>query len=140
MCVMGSRLAEAARRRFRVPLLTAGEPRGSLILEVLMAVVVFAVVGTAVLSGVSIAQISGSKLETQSTAENLARNQMESVFTQPYQPAPYTYTSVQLPPGYAAGAQAEEFVTGDGDIQRVIVTVSLDGQDILILETLRARE
>ena len=109
-------------------------------LEVLMAVVVFAVVGTAVLSGVSIAQISGSNLETQSTAENLARNQMESVFTQPYQPVPYTYTSVQLPPGYVAGAQAEEFVTGDGDIQRVIVTVSRDGQDILILETLRARE
>ena len=65
---------------------------GTILLETAVASIVFALVGTAVLSGMSTMYDSGSLTEAQSVAENLARNQMEFVFNQPYrepQQTPY---------------------------------------------------
>ena len=59
--------------------------RGSLLLETVIAVMVFSMVGTAVMAGLNTAYMSGTKIEAQSAAENIARNQMESVFSLPYQ-------------------------------------------------------
>ena len=57
--------------------------RGSLMVEVVVAVVLFGFVGSAVLAGLSTAHTSGARTKAQAVAENLARNQLEDVFSQP---------------------------------------------------------
>ncbi len=109
-------------------------------METVVATLVFALVGTAVLSGVSTAHTSGARTERQSKAENIARDQMEYVYSLPYVAPPAAYPAVETPPGYTVEAASEEYVTGDADISRVVVTVRHGGIDTLVLETLRVRE
>jgi hypothetical protein len=103
---------------------------------------VFALVGTAVLSGLSVMHKTGALVEGHSVAENVARNQMAYVFTLPYQDWPATYATMpaQVPNGYSVTALAEEYVVGDPDLQKVVVTAARDGDSILTLETVRSRQ
>ena len=119
---------------------TVLDARGSLLLESMAAITVFALVGGAVLSGVSTALNTGSMVEGQSVAEEIARNQMESVFNESYQePQSTPYPTIVPPTRYAVSVAADEYLTGDLDIEMVVVTVSRDNQSILVLETLRTR-
>jgi len=114
-----------------------GVESGALLVETVVAVMVFTAVGTAVLTGLSTSQTSSGKTERQSIAENIARNQMEYVASLPYQPPPHTYPSVGVPAGYSVTAQAIEDVPGDTNIEKVVVTINFEGQVILSLETFR---
>ena len=114
--------------------------RGSIMVETVVAVIAFSLVGSAVLVGLSTAHSSASRTDRQSIGENVGRNQMEYIFSLPYQSPPHTYPSVSAPPGYMVTAAAEEFVMGDPNIEKLNVTVSRDGGNILVLETLRARD
>jgi type II secretory pathway pseudopilin PulG len=122
----------------------AGDCRGSLLLETVIAVMVFALVGVAVLAGLSTAYTSGSKTEVQSVAENLARNQVESIFSGPYrepQQTPYP-TMTGVPTGYSIGTAVDfkDAVSPDPEVEKISVTARYDGRDILTLETLRGRD
>ena len=131
------RLARAVVGLFQAAAL---DTRGSLLLESMIAITVFAIVGGAVLSGTSTALNTGSIVEGQSVAEELARNQMESVFNESYQePAGSPYTTIVPPARYAVSVAADEYLIGDVDIEMVVVTVSRDSQSIMVLETLRTR-
>lgn len=110
---------------------------GIALLEVVIALSLFALVGIAVLVGTSTIHSSGAVTEEQSLAENIARNQMERLFSEPYQPPPSSYTSISVPSGYNVAAAASEYVPGDTNIERIIVTITHQGQHILTLETLR---
>ena len=103
--------------------------KGSILLEAAVAVLVF---------GTSTAPSSGERNENQATAENIARNQMENVFTQPYLPPPASYPSITVPSNYTVTAEASEYFQGDSGLAKLKVTVSLDGANILTLESLRA--
>lgn len=130
------------------------ESRGAALLESVIALTIFAALGTAVLMGVRAAHNSGDVTERNSIAENLARNQMEYVFDQPYLSPPATYVSIAnavdvsytVEPGFSVMAQALVFTDGDPSIvndtnlEKVLVTVSEGGQSILSVETLRANE
>ena len=103
---------------------------------------VFAMVGTAVLSGMGTAYLTASKVQVHAVAENLARNQMEAIFSEPYQaPGQTPYLTIAVPANYSLSA-ATEYVPGapGTDIEKVIVSVSHGGQDVLILTTLRFNE
>lgn len=115
----------------------AQKQTGALLLETTVSVVVFALVGTAVLTGASIVSTSGAETDRQSVAENIGRNQMEYSAAQPYQPAPYNYQLVPVPTGYAVQAVAVEAIVGDPNIQKIIITVTFDGSELLTLETYR---
>ena len=118
----------------------AMDTNGNLLLETLVAITIFALVGVAVLSGTSTALNTGSKVEDQSVAEQIARNQMESVFNESYQePLSTPYPTIVPPAGYTISLTADEYLTGDKDIEMVVVTVSRDSKSILVLETLRTR-
>ena len=120
---------------------TSLDTPGSLLLESMIAITVFAVVGGAVLSGTSTTLSTGSIIEGQSVAEEIARNQMESVFNQSYQePAGSPYATIVPPARYADSVAADEYLSGDVDIEMVVVTVSRDSQSIMVLETLRTRQ
>ena len=120
----------------------ATDAKGSLLLETVIAVLVFTLVGAATLSGLSITQIAGALIEEQSAAENIGRNQMEYIMTLPYQAPPSSYPTLAVMPGYNLTAEAqEESVEGappDPNLQKIVVTVTRDGEEILVLESFRA--
>ena len=119
--------------------------RGGMFVETILVVMIFGVVGTAVLSGISGTRSSGARTERQGFAENIARNQIEYIFTLPYQEPPSTYPSIDLSGqdyvGYAASSQAivDPDASGNPNIERVLVDVSFGGEAILSLETLRSK-
>jgi len=74
---------------------------------------------------------------------------MEYVSSLAYVSAPGNYASVAddtglnltVPSGFAVSAAAQTFVADDGfegSIQKVVVTVTKDGQSVLVLEALRS--
>jgi hypothetical protein len=73
--------ASALLDRFRA---LALDTRGGMLLETVVAIIVFALIGTTVLVGVSTARRSGAIVDHQSIAENVARNQMEYTFSRAY--------------------------------------------------------
>ena len=124
------------------------ESRGSLLLETVVAIIVFALIGTTVLVGVSTARRSGELVDTQSIAENVARNQMEYLFSRAYKAPPLSYASIadlpdndfNVPSGFTVTATAI-LRSGivDPDIETVRVTVSHLGEQVLVLESIRGR-
>ena len=117
----------------------AGGSGGFLMVETVVAIIIFALVATAMLAGVSTAKLSGSKTEGHSTAENLVRNQIEEIFSQPYLAPPVTFTPIAAPTGYTVTATAVEYVSGDPNMERIEVTITRSGEVILVIETLRTK-
>ncbi len=136
--------------RFRSAIsgLPAGNSMGITLIETVIALAMFSSAGTAVLMGVGAAHRSGDTVNASAVAENLARNQMEYVTSLPYVAAPGNYASVgddpsldlSIPAGFAVSAAAQSYIADDGlpgVIQKVVVTVTRDGQSVLTLESLR---
>ena len=119
-----------------------GDARGGPLMETVVALSVLTVVGTGVLLGISTIQISGSSTEDQALAENIARNEMENLFAQLYQATTTpTYASISdVPSGYAVTTDSTPYVGSDPNLQKIVVTVSHGGKEILVLETLRVKE
>jgi hypothetical protein len=110
-------------------------------LETMVAMMVLSLVATSAVAGLSGARTLGAGIEAHSIAENIGRNQMEYVFSLPFQEPTSVYPSIaDLRPGYGVSAVAEEFIPGDSNIEKLVVTVTGQGRNILVLETLRARE
>ena len=108
-------------------------------LDAVIAMMTFSIVGFAVMGGLSTTQLSSNAVEGQSVAENLARNQLELAFAAPYISPPTTYATVGVPNGYGITAVAEQFVSGDTNVQKIVVTVTRDGAGVLMVETLRVK-
>ena len=122
---------------------------GLTLMETVIALAMFAYAGTAVLLGVVAAHTSSDRVSASAVAENLARNQMEYVLSQTYVAAPGNYPSVgddlslniNIPSGFAVSAAAQTYLADDGytgSIEKIVVTVTRDGQSILVLESLRS--
>ena len=112
---------------------------GGLLIETVVALTVFGVLGSAVLSGVQTSHVSKGKFDIQSEAENLVRNQMESALQKTYKAWPDTYDAVtSTPAGFTVTAQALQYSTStDSNIQTVRVTVFHDGLPIKFFDTVR---
>ena len=124
----------AARARARVC-----SQRGTMMVEALIAVSVFTLLGAAVLSGSTATRNASARAEQAAVAENIARNQLETILAAPYQDPPHSYTPISTPPGYAVTADALELVGGDTNIATIVVAVTVNGEPVLRLESLRTR-
>ena len=127
-------MVRSAGGRFRR---LAHDSRGFALFESVIAVTIFAALGTAVMVGIRTANISTQVVERHSIAEKLARNQMEYVFTQGYlNPGPgVNYISIEndsdftVDSGFSVSATAQVVPTNeiplvtDADIEKVVVTV-----------------
>ena len=122
---------------------------GVTLMETVIALAIFSSAGSAVLMGVSAAHISSDRVNASAIAENLARNQMEYVSTLSYVAPPGSYPSIAddvglnitLPSGFVVSAAAQTYLADDGlsgSIEKVVVTVTRDGQSVLVLESLRS--
>ena len=119
---------------------------GITLIETVIALAMFSSAGTAVLLGVGAAHTSSDRVSASAVAENLARNQMEYVFSQDYLPPLGIYDSVEddlflnitIPSGFAVTTAAQVYVVEDDAIEKVVVTVTRDGKTVLVLESLRS--
>ena len=127
---------------------TTVDSRGSILLETVVAVVIFALIGAATMVGIQTSTLTGERVEDKSIAENLARNQMEHVFNQAYMAPPLEYASIADIPGNTFSVPSDFTViavaveragTAGTDVETVRVTISRNGQEILVLETIRGR-
>lgn len=128
-------------RTFQLARLTgrARGQTGGLLIETVVALTVFGVLGSVVLSGVQTSFISKRNFDSQSVAENLVRNQMEYVLEQTYKGWPDTYSAVtSTPAGYSIVAKAVKYATStDSNISTIEVTVYHEGQPVKVFETIR---
>jgi len=118
------------------------DSHGALLLETLIAVTVMISVATATMVGLSATQKVRTDLERQAMAENIVRNQMEYIWSFPYQTTSAQYQVTTVPSGYQVSnvQQVEELIAGNSNLQKITVTVSHDGSELLVLETYRTNE
>jgi prepilin-type N-terminal cleavage/methylation domain-containing protein len=135
-----------------------GASRGFTLIEVLIALALFAIIGITFAGGLATASRAVMTGDVRTNAESLARTEMEYVKSQEYSPAPWSYivTSLGSTPscgecptptwfksahirsaeyaGYSASVQAEALDDPDNGIQRVTVMVSHEGRLVITLE------
>ena len=116
------------------------DERGALLVEALVAVSVFTLLGAAVMTGLSATGRAARSIDESTASENLARNQIETVLAAAYQDPPHTFATLTPPPGYAVTAEAVELVPGDPNIAKIVVSVTLNGQPTLTLESVRLKD
>lgn len=129
------------------------EQKGVTLLETLAALALLAIIGVAFLSAIATSSITMANAEEKVEIDNLARAQME--YTKSGNYTDYIYGSPDIPPDYAtldelapADPYAIPIPTGysinvtavaldeelDGGIQKITVTVSREGKDLLVME------
>ncbi len=117
--------------------------RGFTLIEVVIAMLLLGIIGVALLSGLAGASKALVITDERATAESLARSQMEYVKNQAYDstnnPPQYSLLS-SIPSDYIIATTPERLdPVGDGTanddgIQKITVTVSHNGKEILTLE------
>lgn len=125
--------------RIKKPGLLAGQERGAMLIETLIALVILGIISVAFLSGLATASKANIITDEQATAESLARNQMEWVKETDYVPGANQY----LPPmpdgdsyaSYSAVTTAQPLHNPDDGIQRIAVTVRHLDKDVFRLES-----
>ena len=132
MAFMRRRCSTIRRRLLPV----ARDSTAAFLLEALIAASIFMTVAATALIGASATQRARGVIDRSATAENVARNQMEQIFSQAYQTTTALYSAVTVPSDYSVTA-AQQTLDATTDLQKIIVTVFKDNESILVLETLR---
>ena len=105
------------------------------LVESLIAVAIVGIAITALVATLSTGSIAVRKTDERVTAENLAQAQLEYTKAQAYSTAPASYDTIApLATGYSISAEASSISDRDADIQKVTVTVSYNGETMLVME------
>jgi Tfp pilus assembly protein PilV len=118
----------------------AGE-EGLGLVEVLVAVAIVGMTLVALLAAISTGSIGVTTTDSEVTAANLARSQLEYTRSQPYAEVPTEYATVTPPAGYTVSVQAAsipEPVT-DANIQKITVIVARDGKTLATVEDYKVK-
>jgi len=111
--------------------------KGTTFLEIVLGLAILGLVGSGFMTALSTSYISSGKLQVQTKAENMARDQMEYIKGRPFQVAPATYPVFDFWsdfPGFSVTAQAFPTAENDPNLQKVVVTVSRGSKTVLVLE------
>ena len=109
----------------------AQDQRGLGLVETLVAV---AILGTSVVAFVvalSAGSIAVGEQGEEVVAQSLVQTQLEYTKSYPYDPEATTYPTVDTPEGYTISVGVASIPDTDTDIQKITVTVSRDGEDLL---------
>ena len=112
--------------------------RGGLLLETVVALSVFGVVGTSLMSGVQTSYTTKTQFDIRSRTENIVRNEMEAVFAQAYKPPGQTYSTATTSDGFVVTSEAIDYsTTSDSNLEIVRITVLHGGVTVKVLEAAR---
>lgn len=124
------------------------DQRGFGLVESLVAVAILGVAVVALVIVLSAGTVAVGECNQQMVAQSLARTQLEYTKSYPYDSGADTYpyvdtydephnpSPITLPEGYAIAVEVEAILepATDDNIQKIIVTISRDGEDILTIE------
>lgn len=128
------------------------EQKGVTLLETLAALALLAIIGVAFLSAIATSSITMANAEEKVEIDNLARAQMEYtksdnytdyIYGPPAIPPDYTTLdelapanpyAIPIPAGYSINVTAVALHEPDTGIQKITVTVSREGKDLLVME------
>ena len=119
----------------------ARDRKGALLLETIIAITLLGSVGTALVVGLQTTNRSGAFTESQGIREEIARNQMEDIFSRAFL-GPTTTSSypviTSVDPNHSVTNSTAPY-SGDPNIQLITVTVEWGDRGTLVLETLRVK-
>jgi len=122
------------------------DQRGLGLVESLVAVAILGVAVVALVMVLSAGTVAVGECNQEVVAQSLARTQLEYTKSYPYDSEattyPYVYTydetynpsPITLPEGYAIAVEVDSIPATDDDIQKITVTISRDGEDLLTIE------
>ena len=118
------------------------DERGVGVVESLAAVAILGVAAVAFIVALSTGSIAVREGDQEVVAQRLVRTQLEYIKPQDYVPtADYdpdnpdaSYTTVDTPEGYDISVEVGSIPDTDADIQKITVTISREGVDILTVE------
>ena len=110
------------------------DERGLGLVESLAAVAVLGVTVVAFVVALSTGSIAVREGDQEAVAQSLVRSQLEYIKNYPYDPAATTYPKVAELEGYDISVEVNPIPDTDTDIQKVTVTISRDGEEILTVE------
>ena len=127
-------MREAGKKGFR---LFRGH-RGVSLIETLVAVAIIGTITAVFLSGLITASKASFTADEQTTAESLARSQMEWVKKLSYEYEATEYSAQSIPGnddyiGYSATIAAERLHIPDDGIQKITVTITHHDKDVITL-------
>ncbi len=112
--------------------------KGFSLIEVIIALALLGIIAVAVLGGLATASNTLAIADERTTAESLARSQMEYAKNQTYAasytaPIPQDYVDA----GYSATIVVNP-VTGKGGLQKITITIEHQGRQVITLEGYKA--
>ena len=117
-----------------IGLRVARSQRGFVLIEMLIATVLLGVVVSIFLATLATGSRAVEVVDSRIEVNRLAQCQMETTLTQPFLAAPASYSSITAPPGYTITAEADTLVGLGPEIQRVVVSIFRDGEQLRTLE------
>ena len=110
------------------------DQRGLGLAESVVAVAILGVAVVAFVLALATGSIAVRQGDQQLVAQSLARTQLEYIKNYPYAPSVITYPTVDTPEGYSISVEVGLIPDTDTDIQKIMVTISRDGEEILTVE------
>ena len=107
------------------------DERGLGLVESVVAVAIAGVTVVAFVTALSTGSIAVGELDQEVVAQGLARTQLEVIKGSAYDTS---YPSVDTPDGYTISIDVDSIPGTDNAIQRIAVTISRDGEEILTVE------
>jgi Tfp pilus assembly protein PilV len=108
---------------------------GVALLEALLGLALLVIISVSYVGALSTSSIAARNADKRVTAEIVARSQLEYTKSLPFHTAPYTYPSINgLPAGHSVTSEATPVQERDDNIQRITVTVHLNGENIVTIE------
>lgn len=108
---------------------------GMTMIETVTTVAMMGIVGITALCGLASSVISGGITADHTTVMALAQRQLEYVKILPYQSAPSNYDVIEVPEPYQIACESQSL--SNGNMQKVVVTVSKHGRSLLVIEDIK---
>ena len=107
------------------------DQKGLGLVETLVAVAILGTSVVAFAAGLAAGSLSVREQDEIAVAQGLAQTQMEYTKSYAFSPGAVTYPAVAAPPGYSLSIGVSAVPGADTHIQKISVTVSRDGSDVL---------
>ncbi|MFH1142043.1 MAG: type II secretion system protein [Chloroflexota bacterium] len=104
------------------------------LVEELVAVAILGILVVSLIGAFSTGSLAARTTSLQVTARNVAVAQMEYTKNQAYQTPPATYPTITPPGNWSVSAAASTIAGRDSSVEKLTVTVSLEGTSYLTLE------
>lgn len=130
----GSHKMENTIKRWRGKLKVSPAEKGLTLVESLVAVAILGVTVVTFVAALATGSIAVREGGQEVVSQSLARNQLEYIKGYPYDPVPANYPTVNAPEGYNISVNVTSIPDTDTDIQKITVTISRDGEDVLTVE------